>query len=408
MLENRFRGIAAIVVAAGPSVEQDLALLKRHSSSFIIIAVDTVLNTLLNRGLKPDIVVTVDPQLINSFHLSSLSTPLEAEQLPILVADPAVYPTALRSYRGDILITSSVFNPGRIIEQFSERKGTIAAGGSVATAAFDLARLMGTDPVILMGLDLSFSGLKTHISGSYVERYIHNNAYRLKTITTYTASYIRGGNPALFHNKAGVPVLSDSRMQLYKNWFERQMVHQKATVLNASRRGLAIEGIPDIAPESIPTHVPNGVDKEKILEDVRILMQSSEIQFEKAALFMEYLALRHGDLERVESLAHRAAETAESLKDEPSPEKAKTLSSLETQIVSFADCSRLIDMVMQEPINETLSQKAAGDMKLLLSRSITLYRAIEEASIFLQELLAETMERLKLKQQLQPPSHDAI
>lgn len=395
MLRGRFRGIPAIVVAAGPSVEQDLPLLKQYSAGCVIIAVDTVLNTLLKRGIGPDFAVTVDPQLINSYHLASVVIPVET--LPVLVADPAVYPTVLRTYRGDVLITSSVFNPGRIIEQFADIKGSIAAGGSVATAAFDLARIMGADPVILMGLDLSFSGGKTHISGSYVERYIQSHAHRLRTILTFTGSYIRGGNPAPFNDKSGFPVLSDSRMLLYKNWFERQMGNETTTVLNATRRGLSIEGIPDILPEEIRMHISESVGKSEIMDEIRHLIEKLPIQSDRARIFIQYLAERQDDLARIESLAREAAACAEGLKKKPSAEAERKLASLEERIVSFRDCSRLIDMVMQEPINKTLSQTAAEDMDHALNRSIELYGAIEEAAIFLHSVLLAAEKRLKGK-----------
>lgn len=400
ILRGRFRGLPAIVVAAGPSVEQDLPLLKQHSRNSVLIAVDTVLNTLLNRGIHPDFVVTVDPQLINSHHLASLVIPPGTYELPVLVADPAVYPTVLRTYRGEVLITSSVFSPGRIIEQFAEIKGSIAAGGSVATAAFDLARIMGADPIILMGLDLSFSGGKTHISGSYVERYIQSYAYRLKPILNFTETYIRGGSPEVLTDKSGTAVLSDRRMLLYRNWFERQIRYETTTVLNATRGGLSIEGIPDIVPEEIKKYVPKSVNKKGSMDKIRSLIGEVPIQTEKARRFIEYLTERRDDLARMRSLSAKAGAYAESLKNTPSPEVERKLSSLEERIVSFRDCSRLIGMVMQEPINEVLAATPAENMDHALNRSMELYRAIEEAAAFVRSVLEMAEKRLTGKMAL--------
>jgi hypothetical protein len=400
ILRGRFRGLPAIVVAAGPSVERDLALLKQHSRNSILIAVDTVLNTLLSQDIHPDFVVTVDPQLINSYHLASLVIPPSTDVLPVLIADPAVYPTVLRTYRGEVLITSSVFSPGRIIEQFAEIKGSIAAGGSVATAAFDLARIMGADPIILMGLDLSFSGGKTHISGSYVERYIQSYAHRLKPIHNFTWTYIRGGSPEVFTDKSGTAVLSDRRMLLYRNWFERQIRCETTTVLNATRGGLSIEGIPDIAPEEIKKHVPLSVNKQGRMHEIRSLIGKVPIQTEKARRFIEYLTKRRDDLDTMRSLSAMAGAHAESLKNTPTPEVERKLMSLEERIVSFRDCSRLIDMVMQEPINEALATTPAEDMDHALNRSIELYRAIEEAAAFVRSVLEMAEKRLKRKMAL--------
>jgi len=401
LLQGRFRGMPAIVVAAGPSVEKDLTCLKQYSDGCVVVAVDTVVNTLLNRDIRPDFAVTVDPQLINCYHLASMSVPSGAEPLPILVADPAVYPTVLRTYRGDVLITSSVFSPGRIIEQFTDAKGSIAAGGSVATAAFDLARIMGADPVFLMGLDLSFSGLKTHISGSYVERFIQSHAHRLKTIPTFSGAYIRGGNPTFFKDKSGSIVLSDSRMQLYRAWFERQMKQESSTVLNASRNGLSIEGIPDVVAEEIGSRINVTANKHEIIGAIRKEIVKRQVHSDGAHIFIQYLAQRQDDLHSIESLAKKAVSVCRALKKKPSPETESKLASLEQRIVSFSDCSRLIDMVMQEPINEALSQEPAKNINHALSRSIALYEAIEEAARFVYNLLTLAEERLKGKLKLQ-------
>jgi hypothetical protein len=395
LLSDRFKGMAAIVVAAGPSIEMDLPLLRRYSSDCVVIAVDTVVNTLLRQNIRPDFAVTVDPQMINSHHLAGISAPYERERLPILVADPAVYPTVFRTYGGDVLLTSSVFNPGRIIEQFTEIKGNIAAGGSVATAAFDLARILGADPIFLMGLDLSFSGLKTHISGSAVERYIQTNAHRLKTVHTYTSAYIKNGNPARYKDKTGAPVLSDSRMKLYKNWFERQMVHERTTVLNASRRGLHIEGMPDITADHMAARIPYSMDKGTIMKELRSVIGRRPMLSEGAQRFLQYLGDRQDQLSIIETLAQNASACADSLKKDATPESTAKLSSLEAQILSFTDCSRLIDMVIQEPINEALSQTAADDMDMALDRSIDLYNAIEDAAVYLKGVLSMAEKRMK-------------
>ena len=260
---------------------------------------------------------------------------------------------------------------------------------------------MGADPVFLMGLDLSFSGLKTHISGSYVERFIQSHAHRLNTIPTFSGAYIRGGNPTFFKDKSGSIVLSDSRMQLYKTWFERQMKQESTTVLNASRNGLSIEGIPDVAAEEIGSRIASTANKHKIMGGIRKEIVKRQVHSNGAYIFIQYLAQRRDDLRSMESLAKKAVSVSRALKKKSSPETESKLASLEQRIVSFSDCSRLIDMVMQEPINEALSQEPAKNMNHALSRSIALYEAIEEAARFVHDLLTMAEERLKKKLNLQ-------
>ncbi len=394
LLRDRFRGLPAIVLAAGPSLEKDLPLLKKYGGKAVLIAVDTVLGTLLERGIHPDFAVAVDPQLINSYHLAGLVLFPKTEEPPILVADPAVYPTVLRTYRGEILITSSVFSPGRIIEQFAEIKGSIAAGGSVATAAFDLARILGADPILLMGLDLSFAGERTHISGSYVERYIQSHAYRFRTIPSFAGHYIRGGDPRVLTDKSGRSVLSDRRMLLYRSWFERQVRFETTTILNATRGGLSIEGIPDIMPDDIGQYVASSNGKKGKMIEIRNLVRSAPVQTERSRRFVEYLVERQKELREIQSLSARAVECAKNLIHSPSTESERELSGLEESILSYRDCSRLVGMVMQESINEALTVRPAENMDRALARSMELYRSIEEASLFVRNVLEMAEKRL--------------
>jgi hypothetical protein len=134
---------------------------------------------------------------------------------------------------------------------------------------------------------------------------------------------------------------------------------------------------------------------------IRKEIAKRQVQYDGAHIFIQYLAQRRDDLRSMESLAKKAVSVSKTLKKEPSTETESKLASLEQRIVSFRDCSRLIDMVMQEPINEALSQEPAKNINHALSRSIALYEAIEEAARFVYDLLTMAEERLKGKLKLQ-------
>lgn len=64
-LESLFKGRPAVLVAAGPSLEKNVHLLRELQGRAVIIAVDTALRLLLPLGIKPDIVTTIDFNQIN-------------------------------------------------------------------------------------------------------------------------------------------------------------------------------------------------------------------------------------------------------------------------------------------------------------------------------------------------------
>jgi hypothetical protein len=68
-LEGLFSGMPALLLAAGPSLEPVLAALPALAERLVLVAVDTSYRLCRQAGVKPDLLVTVDPQYWNSRHL---------------------------------------------------------------------------------------------------------------------------------------------------------------------------------------------------------------------------------------------------------------------------------------------------------------------------------------------------
>jgi len=64
-LFNKFKGIPAIVVGAGPSLDKNVALLKEVNDNAVIIAVDRTLGLLIPLGITPHLVPFIDYSEIN-------------------------------------------------------------------------------------------------------------------------------------------------------------------------------------------------------------------------------------------------------------------------------------------------------------------------------------------------------
>ena len=417
VLKERFQGIPAIVLCAGLSLEQDIGNLRKLSGTAVIFAVDTALRPVLQRGIVPDFVVSVDPQWVNSFIL--LSDPQldrEKSELPVLVSDPAVYPATLREYRGLKIITSSVFAPGRVIERFSGPKGTIAAGGSVAVAAYDLARVSGADPILLLGLDLSYSTTRTHLSGSFHELFLRSRAYRLDTAHTQMMRYIAGGDPFVESDKKGDPVLTDRRMMLYRSWFENEVMKSKARTINASSGGLNIEGIENIPIEELRHElVKGGSLKPEAVSKLREELFATLPDFERAFLFLDFLEALIKKLEAVYRLAKQGLSLVKSAGSGSKPESRESLArisgkldEIDRDILSDRDANNILSMVMQTSIADILgkvkktkpSVESEGPPRTegyegALENSRVLYRSIEEGAQFLLRLLEESSKRVQ-------------
>ncbi len=392
-LDNILKGIPAIVICAGPSLDVDIELLGAYQKKSFIIAVDTTVKPLLKRGITPDFAVTVDPQFINSFFLSSVKVGSNHEAgLPVLIADPAVYPSTLRNYKGPRVLTSSVFSPGKIIEQYAGEKGSIAAGGSVSVAAFDLARIMGADPIILLGLDLSHSGGKTHFSGSFMETYILSRINRFKGAQSYYTRYIKEGKPAQLSDKNGNIVYSDKRLLLYRSWFENQAPGTASRVINAATGGLNIEGIENIPLKELRlTGLNDLISRKDLKKRIHDLLKTSNIDINRITKINDYLVSVECNLKELKGLGIRAVEFSRELisssKIDPESRIREELDKIDKRIISFKDESQLISMVLQSSINEIVNMPVDPKEKEVLDTSLKLYRSIEDGADFLLDLI---------------------
>jgi hypothetical protein len=233
---SRLAGLAAHVestlpvflAAAGPSLDNMAPLLPEIRKRCIIVAVDTSLRFLLRNGVDPDFVLVVDPQFWNSRHLNRCTGPRTR-----LIVESAVYPPVLRLPFKGAYLCGSLFPLGAFIEQRVDPKGLLGAGGSVATAAWDFARILGATQIWIAGLDLAFPGLKTHFKGAQFEEKALAESSKLNPAETWLIHALRDGIPFNAPAISGGQVLTDHRLSLYAAWFEESF-RRYPTITNYS------------------------------------------------------------------------------------------------------------------------------------------------------------------------------
>lgn len=405
-LKGVLRGIPAVVICAGPSLDEDLKILPGLQKNAFLIAVDTTVKPLLKRGIKPDFAITVDPQFINSFYMARIKNLVKEEsELPVLVTDPAVHPTILRNYAGLKVLTSSVFSPGKIIEKFAGEKGSIAAGGSVSVAAFDLARITEADPIILLGLDLSYSAGKTHFSGSFIESYILARVERFKGAQNFYTQYLIEGSPSLTADKNGSMVFTDKRLLLYKSWFENQAPGTTVAVINAASGGLDIEGIKNVPLNKLKGEIrERGFNRSELEKKIASLLKHHETDLKKLTQFNKYLVRIQNNLKSLKDLSRDAVKLSKDLysrtegltgRDSREAEIKNELDAIDEKILAFREENQLVSMVQQTAINDIISNPESKQENEHLISSLKLYSSIEEGADFLINLIKLSKKKLK-------------
>lgn len=152
-------GVPVIIVAAGPSLDKNIDQLKLAKDHVVILAVDTAVRALLAHGIIPDAMVTLDAEKPTAY----LTLPMAAD-IPLFCCMEA-NAEIMQYHQG----TKIWFKSGLLLNDYAKRFDKqfmpYDAGGSVATAAFEIALMLGADTVVLVGQDLAYDGEVTHAGG---------------------------------------------------------------------------------------------------------------------------------------------------------------------------------------------------------------------------------------------------
>ncbi len=238
-LAGLFEGIPALVLAAGPSLDTILPYIKDISTRALVLCVDTALRSLLRYGPEPDFLVVVDPQYWNWRHLAGLSAPSS-----FLVSETTTWPAVFRASRRGAFLCGSLFPLGRRIEAFAGGKGHLGAGGSVATSAWDLGRIMGCSPLWMAGLDLGYPDGQTHAKASLFEQRALASGNRLEPASSSQAAALVGLPCFEVASLEGGRLRTDERMALYAWWFESRFARPGSPpTFSLSPGALAVPGL---------------------------------------------------------------------------------------------------------------------------------------------------------------------
>lgn len=233
LIKPAVAGKDVILVAAGPSLDRNIDVLKRLcDSDKCIICVGTAFRKLMNAGIKPDYVAFLD----SSERLRAQIRGLEEVYVPALMASTATM-SITRDYAGKKYI---ICQKGMDEAEFlASKKGyeLYESGGSVATLIMDIAVHLGARRTICVGLDLAYTDSKYHADG----------AGRSNTIESLDG---------LLKVKAsdGTILYTTQAMNMYREWFEEYIKRHencKTEFINATEGGVKISGMKEMALEDI-------------------------------------------------------------------------------------------------------------------------------------------------------------
>ncbi len=251
-LRGRHAGTPAVIVSAGPSLRKNKHLLKGIEDRAVLIAVQTTLKPLLEMGIEPHYVTSLDYHDICTRFFEGLPATLRTE----LVAEPKATDRIFDMHPGEVSLLGNAFAEALVGEMKLERP-TLAAGATVAHLAYYLAEHLGCDPIIFVGQDLGFSDGLCYSPGTSYEAVWRPELGRFCTMEMKQWEQIVRDRPILrrIEDARGEAMYTEERLLTYLRQFEKDFAATKTTIIDATEGGAAKRGVVNMTlAEAIERH----------------------------------------------------------------------------------------------------------------------------------------------------------
>lgn len=223
--QDSFRGVPAIIVSAGPSLDKNIHLLKKARDKALIVAVGSAISILHKKQILPHFQVALDPDPLNE----KLFAGTYEDGVPLIYSNHLYY-NILAQYKGPAIHALLASNSD--IEEYLSKKAnlpqySVESGFSVANIAANILAKWKCKPIVFVGQDLAYTENRMHALGAwdneFEERYIKK---------MYLRKDIEGND-----------VYSDPAFDGMRQIFERTIAHNPdLEFLNATEGGIPIKG----------------------------------------------------------------------------------------------------------------------------------------------------------------------
>jgi hypothetical protein len=244
-IKERFTGKHICIVAGGPSLEETVCALRlikeKYKEKACVIAVGTVAKKLQLLNIIPDYVVITDSREVVQRQLEGVDT-TKCALLYMSTVESNV--PALWQGKRYIIFQQGFDIAKKYVENTyketcdDECHWYVATGGSVTTAAFDIALRFSAKTIVLFGADFAYYKQMSHTTGTIDYRNVDEQWYEM-----YVPSNV-GGNVPTCRN-----------LNTYRLWVEdriksRNEAEKQIRLINCSK-GAVIYGMEYVEAEEV-------------------------------------------------------------------------------------------------------------------------------------------------------------
>ncbi len=345
---EKFRGRPMILVAPGPSLAKNIEMLRAAKGKAIILAFSQTLKALAKAGIEPDLVMLVDPTDLR-YHFEGV----DVSKIPALVIGATCFPALFEElpFKTKITYAGNTRLEDWIYEAIGEN-AKIPAGGTVAHSAYSLAVEWECNPIVFVGLDLSYPGGQAYIAsgpdGATVLQpssdgkrlTVQNNRH---TWLPLDVVYVPG-----YH---GAPVQTSTFYSQFLLWFEARtyQLQGKVDILNCTEGGAFIKGC---------SHIPlKQAIEERMKEPFDVSGEIARVTADvdrrgRATKMLAHMRAMHAAMNECIRLAHRCKQLVP--KAHLKPALLDELGELEKKMLIALKPVLFVSLVRQRAIRDAI------------------------------------------------------
>ena len=223
------------ITAAGPSLENQIGRIVEKRDKFFLLATDTSVPVLLQHGVRPDMVISIDCQQA-SYHHFIQGYPVNVP----LVADLGSPPDITRIPRFCYFVCSSHPLSQFIKKYWADLPVVDTSGGTVTYAAVAFAEWLGAERIYLFGADFSFPFGKTYARGTYIYPYFRTREKRTAPMEKFSADMLYIGDAIHLPRSGAKEILTTQKLLSFKSSVESLSGALNASLHQASDAGLPL------------------------------------------------------------------------------------------------------------------------------------------------------------------------
>lgn len=252
-LTGKFKNVPAIICGAGPSLNKQIPLLSELKDKAVIFAGGSAMNALNVCNFQPHFGAGIDPNPMQLERLENNS----AFEVPYFFRNRMNH-KAFKMIHGPKLYIAG--SGGYDISEWLEDKFDISSqfideGFNVVNFSLEIARVLGCNPIILVGLDLAFTGMETYASG--IEEDISVTEEKLLVGKDLDEVAI------LRKDVFGKPIYTLWKWVAEANWISSfaKAVSEGTQIVNATEGGIEIPDVPNVTfKEAVTKHLKHQYD----------------------------------------------------------------------------------------------------------------------------------------------------